>query len=81
MMQNSLRYGLDKKEHKFWHTTEAMLLLPNLKTNSKTINVILEGWFEVRNHLKFEFEHDYTPANLTIKQAMLLRNHPSKKVA
>lgn len=61
MVRTTLRAGPDKKEQKFWHPAEAMLLLTKLKIDLKTINVILEGWFEVREQLKFEFKHDLIP--------------------
>lgn len=72
MIKTSLRSGPDRKEQRLWHPAEAMLLLPDLKTNLKTVNVILEGWFEVRDKLRFEFKHDLIPASVTIKQALLL---------
>lgn len=65
-----------KKEQKFWHPLEAMLLL-ELKTISRTVNVILEGRFKVKNQLNFKFEHNCIQASLIIKHALLLMDHPN----
>lgn len=56
------------------------MLLSELKTDSKTLNVILEGWFEVKQHLSFDFKADCIPAGTTIRQAFLLMNFPRKGI-
>lgn len=66
-LTSALKTGPDKKEQRFWSPSEALLLVEELKTDSKTMNILLEGGFEVRPKLLFEFKHDFIPANLSIR--------------
>lgn len=72
LIKSVLKTGPNKKEQRFWIPSEALLLLNELEMDSKTVNIILRGWFEVRPKLSFDFQHDFIPVSLSIKQALLL---------
>lgn len=72
LMKQHLQLGPNQKEHKFWTPQEAMLLLLELKTASKTINVVLEAWFLTRQQIQFHLNSAHIPGHLTILQVCKL---------
>lgn len=61
-----------KKITKVMVPDKAMLLCKDLQIDSKIVNKILEGWFEMQSKLQFDQTIDLIPMHLSIQQIYVL---------
>lgn len=66
ILKKSLRQGTNKRKQKSWSTSEALLLLLVLESESSIVKNILGGWFEAKSLLQFDVTLDHIPTCLSI---------------